>query len=184
MYSPLPSSPATRARSLPGVVRMPHNARMGQYQLVTVTSDRGAPDVQVLPADRDLDPTSFDIPGQRPVYLGSEDIVGLALTLSGNDYEATAAAVADARFERIDPSEVESEVTDLLRALNHGAAGEVSEVLAREFDGLIIEALTLQGVHSHRGSVLRILQDGRFEVVRSAPNTRPVEDVRRALVDS
>lgn len=170
--------------ALPGVASMQHNARMGHFQLVTVTPERGAPDIRVLPVDGNVSATDFDVPGQRPVYLGSEDIVELALTLQGDDYRATAAAVADARFERLESDDVEKEVTDLLKALNDGKASEVSDVLAREFRGLIIEALTLQGVRAHRGSVLRILQDGRFEVIKAAPNMHPDEDVRRALVDS
>lgn len=161
---------------------MTDNSAMGVYQLVEVAPEVGRPDVQVLPSVEGADPTAFDHDGQRPLYLGSADLLDLVISLRRKDYEPYDVAVADARFERVDPKSVEEQTTALLSALKQGDLSRSHEILARDLGGLIIEALTVRGTRSHRGNLLRLLQDGVIDVVNSTGNTSPIEDVRRALL--
>jgi hypothetical protein len=156
---------------------------MGIFQLVEVTPEGEAPELRALPTTEDTEPTTFDVPGQRPVYLGSADLVDLAVSLREDDYVPTAVALADSHFERIDSIGMETEMAALLDAIKSGDRDESQHILASKLSGLIIEFLTLTGKKSHRGNVLRLLQDGVL-VVRAKDVDEAAEDVRRALLDS
>lgn len=169
---------------MPGVLGMTHNSPMGVFQLVRVTPPSGGSDVLALQASRNAEPRSFEQPGQRPLYLGAADIVELALRMRDDDYKPTEVAVADTRFQRLEPAEVEDEVRALIDAIKTGDEATLHAVLAEQFDNLIVEAITLQGVRSHRGAKLRLLQDGRFEVINTVKDIRPDEEVRKAVLAS
>ncbi|MFJ2551499.1 hypothetical protein [Microbacterium sp. NPDC087591] len=151
-----------------------------------MTPKTGSRDVRALPSDDVREPESFEAPGQRPVYWGSADLIDLAVSLRGQNYIPTEVAVADARFERVDPDDVRTQLDELLRAIRDGDRDASQSILAEDLHGLVIEALTLQGKHSHRGTVMRLLQDGRVDVVSTAPapENHPDEDVRRAVLAS
>jgi len=156
---------------------------MSVFQLVRVAQADGRREVKVLPVAGDADPTSFDVADQQPVYLGSMDVVDLAMALGKSDYVPDTVAIVDTHFERINGDEVAAEVADLIAAMRAGDTDEAHRVLVDELDPLMVESMTLLGKRSHRGAKIRLLQDGRFIVLNAGP-AEPAEDVRRAVRDS
>ncbi|WIE76032.1 hypothetical protein [Curtobacterium sp. MCSS17_007] len=121
---------------------------------VTLTSSRDAP-LRFRP----IDDTALN--SERPLRLGSQDLIRLAEFAMNNGFMVVRFEISDAYLTALDEQESSLISSDLKTILGDFGGRELIAAMHDEFDGLYIVGVELKSIETHRRATIR--RDGYLD---------------------